>query len=51
MNATQTSRTIHPVRVFAAALAALSAVSVAGCATHNPGTFVPAPVSLPPGNR
>jgi hypothetical protein len=47
MNTTKTGRRIHPVRLLAAALAALFAVLATGCATHNPGTFVPSPPTLP----
>ncbi len=50
MNAKEAGKRIRPVRLLAAALAALFAVVAAGCATHNPGTFVPPPVSLRPGN-
>ncbi len=50
MNAEKTRNGILLVRLLAAALAALFAVVAAGCAMHNPGTLVPPPVSLRPGN-
>lgn len=50
MNAKNTGKKIHHARVLAV-VAALFAVLATGCATHNPGTLVPPPVSLPSGNR
>jgi hypothetical protein len=50
MNAKKTEKKIHRVRVLAAALAALFAALATGCATHNPGTFIPPPATLPAPN-
>jgi ABC-type branched-subunit amino acid transport system permease subunit len=51
MNIKKTGRRIHPVRLLAAALAALFAVLAGGCATHNPGTFLTPPATLPAPGR
>jgi len=47
MNANRTGKGMRAVRVLAAALVAIFAVSAAGCAAHNPGGTLPGQVGVP----